>query len=92
MATQAEQAAQEQVAERTRIYLRPLAGPLSLGLLRPRRGDLRRLRAQPRLGRATEGKKVALCVIAFTVPLQFTASICRLPRPRRRRRDGMGVL
>jgi uncharacterized protein len=75
MPTEGERAAQEQVAERTRIYLRPLAGPLALGFFGLAAATF--VVSGLNLGwvEPTEGKKVALCVIAFTVPLQFTASI-----------------
>ena len=75
MGTQGEQAAQEQVVERTRIYLRPLAGPLSLGFFGLAAATF--VVSGLNLGwmEPSDGKKVALCVIAFTVPLQFTASI-----------------
>jgi len=59
----------------TRIVLRPLAGPLALGFLGLAAATF--VRAGLELGwvEPAEGKKVALIAIAFTVPLQFTASI-----------------
>jgi succinate-acetate transporter protein len=59
----------------TRIVLRPLAGPLTLGFLGLAAATF--VRAGLELGwiDAAEGKNVALIAIAFTVPLQFTASI-----------------
>jgi succinate-acetate transporter protein len=75
MATDAERAAQEQVAERTRVVLRPLAGPMALGFLGLAGATF--VLAGLNLGwvAASEQKKVALIVIAFTVPLQLLASI-----------------
>jgi succinate-acetate transporter protein len=75
MATDAERTAQEQLAERTRIVLRPLAGPMSLGFLGLAGATF--VVAGLNLGwaAAREQHKVALIVIAFTVPLQLLASI-----------------
>ena len=75
MTTEGERAAQEQVAARTSVYLRPLAGPLSIGFFGLAAATF--VVAGLNLGwvKATEGKTVALCLIALTVPLQFTASI-----------------
>jgi uncharacterized protein len=75
MATDAERRAQEQVAERTRIVLRPLAGPLALGFFGLAAATFVLAGLQLGWVEAGEGKQVALCVLAFTVPLQFTASI-----------------
>jgi succinate-acetate transporter protein len=75
MATDAERTAQEQITERTRVLLRPLAGPMSLGFLGLAGATF--VVAGLNLGwvAASEQKKVALIVIAFTVPLQLLASI-----------------
>ena len=75
MATDAERTAQEQITERTRVVLRPLAGPMSLGFLGLAGATF--VVAGLNLGwvAASEQKKVALIVIAFTVPLQLLASI-----------------
>lgn len=71
----AEVAAPEELTARTRIILRPLAGPLTLGFFGLAAATF--LLAGLQLGwlAPTEGRQVALCVLAFTVPLQFTASI-----------------
>ena len=79
METTGERAAREELERRiestTRIVLRPLAGPLALGFLGLAAATF--VRAGLELGwvEPTEGKNVALIVIAFTVPLQFTASV-----------------
>jgi succinate-acetate transporter protein len=79
MDTPGERAAREELERRvestTRIMLRPLAGPLALGFLGLAAATF--VRAGLELGwvKPAEGKNVALIAIAFTVPLQFTASI-----------------
>jgi succinate-acetate transporter protein len=75
MTMEAERVVHDQMVARTRVYLRPLAGPLSIGFLGLAVATF--VVAGLNLGwvEVTEGKQVALCVIAFTVPLQFTASI-----------------
>jgi succinate-acetate transporter protein len=74
-ATPGEAAAREELAGRTRIVLRPLAGPLALGFFGLAAATF--ILAGLQLGWAapSEGPQVAVCVLAFTVPLQFTASI-----------------
>jgi succinate-acetate transporter protein len=79
MDTPGERAARDELERRvestTRIVLRPLAGPLALGFLGLAAATF--VRAGLELGwvEPAEGKKVALIAIAFTVPLQFTASL-----------------
>ena len=76
MATEAERAAQEQVAGHTRIHLRPLAGPLTIGFFGL--GAATFVVAGLNLGwvPVTESQDGApLCVIAFTVTLQLIASL-----------------
>jgi succinate-acetate transporter protein len=74
-ATPGEAAAREELAGRARIVLRPLAGPLALGFFGLAAATF--ILAGLQLGWAapSEGPQVAVCVLAFTVPLQFTASI-----------------
>src|SRR4051794_24054277 len=74
-ATPGEAAAREELAGRTRIVLRPLAGPLALGFFGLAAATFVLAGLQLGWAAPTEGKQVALCVLAFTVPLQFTASI-----------------
>ena len=73
--TDADLVAQDQLAERTRVVLRPLAGPMAVGFLALAGASF--LVAGLQLGwvEPAEGKKVALVVLAFTVPLQLLTSI-----------------
>ena len=73
--TSGEAAARDELAGRTRIVLRPLAGPLGLGFFGLAAATFVLAGLQLGWASPTEGKQVALCVLAFTVPLQFTASI-----------------
>jgi hypothetical protein len=79
METPGERAAREELERRvestTRIVLRPLAGPLTIGFLGLAAATF--VRAGLELGwvEPTEGKKVALVTLAFTVPLQLLASV-----------------
>lgn len=73
--TEGERAAQEQVAARTLVTLRPLAGPLALGFSGLAAATFVMAGLQLGWVEPTEGKTVALTILAFTVPLQFTASI-----------------
>src|SRR3979409_1872728 len=73
MATEAERPPQEQIAERTRVLLRPLAGPMSLGFLGLAGATF--VVAGLNLGwvAASEQKKGALIVIAFTLSFSLLA-------------------
>jgi uncharacterized protein len=73
--TSAESAAKEELAGRTRIVLRPIASPFAIGFFGLAAATF--IVAGLQLGwiPPAEGHEVALCVLAFTVPLQFTASI-----------------
>jgi succinate-acetate transporter protein len=73
--TPGEQAARAELVSRTRITLRPIAGPLALGFLGLAAATFVMSGLQLGWAEATEGKQVALCILAFTVPLQFTASL-----------------
>jgi uncharacterized protein len=79
METPGERAAREELERRvestTRIVLRPLAGPLALGFLGLAAATFVRSGLELGWVEPSEGKKVALIAIAFTVPLQFTASV-----------------
>ena len=55
--------------------LRPLAGPLTLGFLGLAAASFVVAGLQLGWVEPAEGKQVALCVLAFTVPLQLTASL-----------------
>ena len=74
-ATQREQADPAELASRTRVMLRPIAGPLALGFFGLAGATLVISGLQLGWVEPTEGKQVALCILAFTVPLQFTASL-----------------
>jgi uncharacterized protein len=73
-ATPGEQSAREELASRTRVMLRPVAGPLALGFFGLAAATFVVSGLQLGWVEPTEGKQVALCILAFTVPLQFTAS------------------
>lgn len=73
--TPGEKAAREELAGRTRVTLRPIAGPLALGFFGLAAATFVLSGLQLGWVEPTEGKQVALCVLAFTVPLQFTASL-----------------
>jgi uncharacterized protein len=73
--TPAEQAAREELASRTRVTLRPIAGPLALGFFGLACATFVMSGLQLGWVEAAEGKQVALCILAFTVPLQFIASL-----------------
>ena len=74
-ATNAEAAAIEELAGRTRIVLRPIAGPLAIGFFGLAGATFTVAGLQLAWIPASEGKQVALSVLAFTVPLQFVASV-----------------
>lgn len=96
METPGERAAREEAERRVeataRIVLRPLAGPLALGFLGLAAATF--VRAGLELGwvEATEAKNVALVAIAFTVPLQFTASLIGFLTRDAVAATGMGLL
>ena len=73
--TPGEKAAREELASRTRVTLRPIAGPLALGFFGLAAATFVMSGLQLGWVEPTEGKQVALCILAFTVPLQFTASL-----------------
>jgi uncharacterized protein len=73
--TPAEKAAREELVSRTGITLRPIAGPLALGFFGLAAATFVMSSLQLGWVEPTEGKQVALCMLAFTVPLQFTASL-----------------
>lgn len=73
--TPGEAAAREELTGRTRIVLRPLAGPLALGFFGLAAATFVVSGLQLGWAAPSEGRQVALCVLTFTVPLQFTASI-----------------
>ena len=71
----AEKAAREELVSRTCITLRPIAGPLALGFFGLAAATFVMSGLQLGWVAPVEGKQVALCILAFTVPLQFTASL-----------------
>jgi uncharacterized protein len=75
VSTPGEQAAREEVVSRTLVHLRPLAGPLGIGFFALAAATF--VLAGLNLGwvEPAEGKNVALCLLAFTAPLQLLASI-----------------
>ena len=73
--TRGEAAAREELRASTRIILRPLAGPLALGFFGLAGATFVVAGLQLGWVAPTESRQVALCVLAFTVPLQFTTSI-----------------
>jgi succinate-acetate transporter protein len=73
--TPGERAAREDIVARTTVALRPLAGPLALGFFGLAAATVVVSGLQLGWIEPAEGKKVALCLLAFTVPLQFTASV-----------------
>jgi succinate-acetate transporter protein len=73
--TSGQRAARDEPAARTTVVLRPLAGPLTLGFLGLAGATFVVSGLQLGWVDATEGKQVAFCILAFTVPLQLTASI-----------------
>ena len=73
--TAGETAARKELAARTVIALRPIAGPLALGFFGLAAATFVTSGLQLGWVQPTEAKQVALCILAFTVPLQFTASL-----------------
>lgn len=84
--------AQEQLADRTRVTLRPIASPLAVGFLALAGASLVVAGLQLGWVEPTEGKKVALVVLAFTVPLQLLASILGFLARDAVAATGMGLL
>jgi succinate-acetate transporter protein len=74
-ATPAEKTARDELASRTLVTLRPIAGPLPLGFFGLAAATFVMSGLQVGWVEPAEGKQVALCILAFTVPLQFTASL-----------------
>src|SRR3954449_2275334 len=74
-ATPAETTAPDECASRTLVTLRPIAGPLALGFFGLAAATFVMSGLQLGWVEPTEGRQVALCILAFTVPLQFTASL-----------------
>jgi uncharacterized protein len=73
--TPGEKSAREELVSRTSIVLRPIAGPLALGFFGLAAATFVMSGLQLGWVAPTEGKQVALCILAFTVPLQFAASL-----------------
>jgi uncharacterized protein len=73
--TPGERAAREALASRALVTLRPIAGPLALGFFGLAAATFMMSGLQLGWVDSTDGKQVALCILAFTVPLQFTASL-----------------
>lgn len=90
--TPAEAAARDELTSRTRIVLRPLAGPLALGFFGLAGATFVVAGFQLGWTEPTEGRQVAICVLAFTVPLQFTASIMAFLARDGAAATGMGLL
>jgi succinate-acetate transporter protein len=78
--------------DRTQVFLRPLAGPLTIGFLGLAGATF--VVAGLNLGwvEVSEGRKVALCVLAFTVPLQALASVIGFLARDGVAASGMGML
>jgi uncharacterized protein len=90
--TPAEGATREELTSRTRVTLRPIAGPLALGFFGLAAATFVMSGLQLGWVDSTEGKQVALCILAFTVPLQFTASLLGFLARDGVAATGMGVL
>jgi succinate-acetate transporter protein len=72
--------------------LRPIAGPLALGFFGLAAATFVMSGLQLGWVDSTEGKQVAVCILAFTVPLQFTASLLGFLARDGVAATGMGVL
>lgn len=70
-----ERATRDELAPRTVVTLRPIAGPLALGFFGLAAATFVVSGLQLGWIDPADGKQVALCILAFTVPLQFTASL-----------------
>lgn len=90
--TEGERAARDELAGRTLVLLRPLAGPLALGFLGLAGASLVLAGLQLGWVEPAEGKKVALILIAFTVPLQLLASVLAFSARDGVAATGMGLL
>jgi succinate-acetate transporter protein len=90
--TDADRLAQEQLADRTMVTLRPLAGPLALGFLGLAGASFVVAGLQLGWVEPAEGKKVALVILAFTVPLQLLAAIIGFLARDAVAATGMGLL
>ena len=90
--TPGEQAAREQLAARTTIALRPLAGPLAVGFFGLAAATFVMSGLQLGWIEPAEGKQVALCILAFTVPLQLGASVVSFLARDGVAATGMGLL
>src|SRR5690242_17452 len=73
--TDSTQADDASVERATRIMLRPLANPLPLGFLALGAGTLVVAGLQLEWIAPTEGRSVALILLAFVFPLQLLASV-----------------
>jgi len=73
--TRAPGTARDELAPRTVVTLRPIAGPLALGFFGLAAATFVMSGLQLGWVEPAEGRQVALCILAFTVPLQFTASL-----------------
>lgn len=90
--TPAERDAREEVAARTRIVLRPIASPLALGFFGLAAATFVVAGLQLGWVEPAETHEVALCVLAFTVPLQLTASLLGFHARDAVAATGMGLL
>ena len=90
--TPGEAAASDELAAHTVIVLRPIAGPLALGFFGLAGATFVVAGLQLGWAAPSEGKEVALCVLAFTVPLQFTAAIMGFLARDGAAATGMGLL
>jgi len=90
--TPAEQAARDELSSRTRIMLRPLASPLPVGFFGL--GAATFVVSGLQLGwvAPSESTQVALCVLAFTAPLQLLASLIGFLAHDGAAATGMGLL
>ena len=73
--TSASGAARDELAPPTVVTLRPLAGPLALGFFGLAAATFVTSGLQLGWVDPAEGRQVALCILAFTVPLQATSSL-----------------
>lgn len=73
--TSAEAAAEEAMASRTRVVLRPLAGPLGIGFFGLAAATFVVSGVQLGWSAPDEATQAAVCVLAFTVPLQLVACL-----------------